>query len=96
MDTHILSDFSVYELYTLEIQEYKGWVYAYIKFPHYKAEKIDLGKYDESVEEECLSDWETKKYIPNGVKETVTIITRSREIEILIGKHFHRKYKRSD
>ena len=96
LDTHILSDFSVYDLYTLEIQEYKGWVSAYIKFPHYKAEKVDLGKYDESVEEECLSDGETKKYIPNGTKETITIITRSREIEILIGKHFQRRYKRSD
>ena len=93
-NTHTLSDFSVEDLFDLYIKERDDYVYAYLQFNGKKEEEIPLGPYDEDVEEEILEEGKEKKYIPNGINMTVTILTYPREIEIFIGKHIHRKYKR--
>ena len=92
--THTLSDFSVEDLFDLYIKERDNYVYAYLKFNDKKEEEIPLGPYDEDVEEQILKEGKEKKYIPKGINMTVTILTYPREIEILIGKHIQRKFKR--
>ena len=82
------------DLFDLYIKERDNYVYAYLQFNGKKEEEIPLGPYDEDVEEEILEEGKEKKYIPNGINMTVTILTYPREIEILIGKHIHRKFKR--
>lgn len=93
-NTFTLSDFSIYNLFDLEIIRIYDNVYAIIEMPGYNRKKIHIGYYDKSVQQETLQDDTFEKvYIPAGLYIKIRIIIKPYYLEFFFGNEY-RKYER--